>query len=110
MSIAMNQKKSIFLLNTRSSSYAFGIDNQGLVRHLYWGGKIESIEDFEMPVLTEISTNDPVSRLPEKSFRCMEACVTRNIVSRLHLQVGQEKLYISIADMTSFRQKLMRNW
>lgn len=61
-------KKSIFLLNTRSSSYAFGIDNQGLVRHLYWGGKIESIEDFEMPVLTEISTNDPVFEITREEF------------------------------------------
>ena len=68
MSIAMNQKKSIFLLNTRSSSYAFGIDDQGLVRHLYWGEKIESVEDFEMPVLTEVSTNDPVFEITREEF------------------------------------------
>ena len=68
MSIAMNQKKDIFLLNTRSSSYAFGIDDQGLVRHLYWGEKIESVEDFEMPVLTEVSTNDPVFEITREEF------------------------------------------
>ena len=68
MSIAMNQKKSIFLLNTRSSSYAFGIDDQGLVRHLYWGEKIEFVEDFEMPVLTEVSTNDPVFEITREEF------------------------------------------
>lgn len=68
MSIVINQKKDIFLLHTKSNSYAFGIDGQGLVRHLYWGKKIESVEDFEMPVLTEVSTNDPVFEITKEEF------------------------------------------
>lgn len=68
MSIVINQKKNIFLLNTRSTSYAFGIDDRGLVRHLYWGKKIDSVEDFEMPVLTEVSTNDPVFEITREEF------------------------------------------
>ena len=34
MSIAISTNKDVFLLNTKSTSYAFGIDDQGLVRHL----------------------------------------------------------------------------
>ncbi len=68
MSIVVNQKKDVFLLNTRSFSYAFGIDDQGLVRHLHWGKKIDSVEDFEMPVLNEVSTNDPVFEITREEF------------------------------------------
>ena len=32
----------------------------GLVRHLYWGSKIENVDDFDMPTLVEVSTNDPI--------------------------------------------------
>ena len=68
MSIVINQNKNVFLLNTRSNSYAFGIDDQGLVRHLYWGKKIEAVEDLEMPVLVEVSTNDPVFEITPEEF------------------------------------------
>lgn len=64
----MNLEKEIFLLNTRSDSYAFGIDDQGLVRHLYWGKKMDFVEDFDMPVLTEVSTNDPVFEITREEF------------------------------------------
>ncbi|MBD7915455.1 alpha-galactosidase [Clostridium sp. Sa3CUN1] len=68
MSIIVNKDKKIFLLQSKNNSYAFGIDNLGLVRHLYWGSKIESIEDFEMPILTEVSTNDPVFEITKEEF------------------------------------------
>lgn len=68
MSIIINKEKNIFLLQSKCNSYVFGIDNLGLVRHLYWGSKIESVEDFEMPVLTEVSTNDPVFEITKEEF------------------------------------------
>lgn len=68
MGIVVNENKNIFLLNTKSDSYVFGIDDQGLVRHLYWGKKIDFVEDFEMPVLTEVSTNDPVYEITREEF------------------------------------------
>lgn len=68
MSIVINNSKNVFLLQTVSNSYAFGIDDQGLVRHLYWGKRIEAVEDFEMPVLTEVSTNDPVYEITPEEF------------------------------------------
>lgn len=67
-SIVINRNGNIFLLNTRSTSYGFGIDDQGLVRHLYWGGRIASAEDLEMPVLEEVSTNDPVFEITREEF------------------------------------------
>ena len=39
MGIVVNDSQNLFMLQTRSNSYAFGIDNQGLVRHLYWGSR-----------------------------------------------------------------------
>ena len=68
MSIVINNSKNVFLLQTVSNSYAFGIDDQGLVRHLYWGKRIETVEDFEMPVSTEVSTNDPVYEITPEEF------------------------------------------
>ena len=49
MGIVINHSENIFLLQTRSNSYAFGIDDQGLVRHLYWEKRINEVEDFELP-------------------------------------------------------------
>lgn len=68
MSIVVDQSGTFFLLNTRTVSYAFGMDDQGLVRHLYWGKRIDSVEDFELPVLTEVSTNDPVFEITREEF------------------------------------------
>lgn len=68
VSIVISKNKDVFLLNTKSVSYAFGIDDQGLVRHLYWGKKIPSAEELEMPVLTEVSTNDPVLEITREEF------------------------------------------
>ena len=40
----------------------------GLVRHLYWGSKIENVDDFDMPTLVEVSTNDPVFEITKEEF------------------------------------------
>ena len=68
MGIVLNDSQNLFMLQTRSNSYAFGIDNQGLVRHLYWGSRINAMEDFEMPELAEVSTNDPVYEITKEEF------------------------------------------
>jgi alpha-galactosidase len=39
---------NLFLLNTKNTSYAFCVDVEGIVRHLYWGKKIDCIEDFQV--------------------------------------------------------------
>ena len=68
MNIIINKENNVFLLQSKNNSYVFGIDNLGLVRHLYWGSKIESVEDFEMEVLNEVSTNDPVFEITKEEF------------------------------------------
>lgn len=84
MGIIMNKSKDIFLLQSKNNSYAFGIDDLGLVRHLYWGSKIDNVEDFEMPKLTEVSTNDPVHEITREEFpvygslRYKEHCLKAN--------------------------------
>lgn len=68
MSIAVSTKNNVFLLSTKSTSYGFGVDDQGLVRHLYWGKKLPSVEELELPELTEVSTNDPVFEITREEF------------------------------------------
>lgn len=47
MSILVH-KDNLFSLNTQNTSYVFCIDVEGIVRHLYWGKKIDCAEDFEV--------------------------------------------------------------
>lgn len=68
MGIVINELKNIFALQSKNNSYVFGIDNMGLVRHLYWGSKIENVDDFDMPTLVEVSTNDPVFEITKEEF------------------------------------------
>ncbi|MBE7725071.1 MAG: alpha-galactosidase [Enterocloster citroniae] len=68
MSIAVSTKNNVFLLSTKSTSYGFGVDDQGLVRHLYWGKKLPSVEELELPELIEVSTNDPVFEITREEF------------------------------------------
>jgi alpha-galactosidase len=68
MSIAVSTNGTVFLLSTESTSYAFGIDDRGLVRHLYWGRGIPSVDELELPQLTEVSTNDPVFQITPEEY------------------------------------------
>ena len=68
MGIVINELKNVFALQSKNNSYVFGIANMGLVRHLYWGSKIENVDDFDMPTLVEVSTNDPVFEITKEEF------------------------------------------
>lgn len=68
MGIIINDLENVFALQSKNNSYVFGIDNMGLVRHLYWGSKIENVQEFEMPTLVEVSTNDPVFEITKEEF------------------------------------------
>lgn len=68
MGIIINKSKNIFNIQSKNMSYVFGVDNEGLLRHLYWGKKIEDVEEFDMPVLVEISTNDPVYEITKEEY------------------------------------------
>ncbi|MGL4373444.1 MAG: glycoside hydrolase family 36 N-terminal domain-containing protein, partial [Turicibacter sp.] len=81
MTITIDNERKVFGLHTTNTSYVFGVDDQGLLRHLHWGALAPSLSDFEMPVLTEVSTNDPVFEItPEEypvygSLRYKEHCL-----------------------------------
>lgn len=68
MSVTVSTESNVFLLSTASTSYAFGVDDRGLLRHLYWGKKLPSAEELEVPSLTEVSTNDPVFEITPEEF------------------------------------------
>jgi len=112
MGILMNKDKRIFALQSLNTSYIFGIDNEGLVRHLYWGNRVDEIKDFDMPVLVEVSTNDPVFEItPEEfpvfgSLRYKEHCLkvdfsdgTREIVYKyVGYSILENELIINLKD------------
>lgn len=68
MGIIINESKNIFNIQSKNTSYVFGVDNEGLLRHLYWGKKIEDTEEFDMPILVEVSTNDPVYEITKEEY------------------------------------------
>ena len=84
MGIYINDERKLISLTTENTEYAFCIDNQGLVRHLYWGNKINSPEDFDIPVLTEVSTNDPVYEITKEEYDMWRYSYPRIKAERLH--------------------------
>ena len=68
MGILINEKQNVFGIMTKNTSYVFGVDNNGLLRHLYWGKKINNINEFVMDELVEVSTNDPVFEITKEEF------------------------------------------
>lgn len=116
MSITINTKNDVFLLSTKSTSYAFGVDDRGLIRHIYWGKRLGSVEELELPPLTEVSTNDPVFEITKEEFpvhgglRYKDHCLkvifadgTRELVYQycgydVEQGDGQEELIIHLKD------------
>lgn len=112
MAIIINETKNIFNLVTKNNSYVLGIDNNGLVRHVYWGNKIQDIEDFEMPILAEVSTNDPVFEITKEEFpvygslRYKEHCLKANFSDKtrelvyeyIGYEINDKELIIKLKD------------
>ena len=66
--ILVNEAKNQFSIQTKSTSYIFCVDQSGLLRNLYWGKRIDSVDDFECLQLQEVSTNDPVLEITPEEF------------------------------------------
>ena len=47
--INIDEKRKIFLLNTRNWSYGFCVNGQGHLTNLHWGGPVRAIEDLPLP-------------------------------------------------------------
>ena len=112
MAIIINKEENIFSLNTINTSYVFGIDDEGLIRSLYWGRKINHIDDFELIKLEEVSTNDPVYEITHEEYpvygglRYKEHCLkvnfndgTREVKYKfVGYKVEENKLIVSLKD------------
>ena len=46
MGFLIDEKRLVFGVETAKTTYAFAVDNLGLLRHLYWGPKLNGLEDF----------------------------------------------------------------
>lgn len=94
MGILINEKQNVFGIMTNKTSYIFGVDNNGLLRHLYWGKKINNIDEFVMDELVEVSTNDPVFEITKEEFpvygglRYKEVCLKTEFYDK-----GREIVY-----------------
>ncbi len=110
--IKVNELSKIFSLNTKNTQYVFGVDNEGLLRHLHWGKKINNEEELDIEILNEVSTNDPVYEITPEEFpvygglRYKENCLkvkfadgTRDIVYKYEgYEVDNDKLIIKLKD------------
>ncbi|WP_195932220.1 alpha-galactosidase [Turicibacter sanguinis] len=68
MGFLIDEKRQLFGLETNKTTYAFAVDNMGLLRHLYWGPKVNNLEDFDVPALAEMSSNDPILDLTDEEY------------------------------------------
>jgi len=67
MAIRVSEGKQIFSVDTCGMSYVFALDVTGLLRHLYWGKKLNNPEEFIIHPVPEISSNDlPVDQTWEE--------------------------------------------
>jgi alpha-galactosidase len=58
--IQYSESRRVWLIKTAHSSYAMGVDGQGELQHLYWGGPLWRIEDIPAAAEKhEISSFDP---------------------------------------------------
>ncbi len=52
------EKNNIFVIETKSFHYVFGIDGEGFNRHIHWGEKC-GVNDYGFEAVHGISSNDP---------------------------------------------------
>ncbi|MGA3099153.1 MAG: alpha-galactosidase [Bryobacteraceae bacterium] len=68
-SIQYNESRKIWLLNTRTSSYAIGAKADGSLRHLYWGAPLWRMDDLAAPPdRRELSSFDPPEMLENDEY------------------------------------------
>lgn len=73
MGIAVKDNK-LFVLNTKQTSYAFFVDEDGVLVHLYWGKRISRAEDFDTDTMEgEQGYHPNIDKKREEcsSFGCM---------------------------------------
>lgn len=69
------QNETLFILNTKSTTYAFFEDDEGILVNLYWGKKISRIEDFDTRTMTGEQGYHP--NIDKKMEECSSYGMTR---------------------------------
>ncbi len=68
-SIQYVESRKIWLLTTRDSTYAMGVDPEGTLQHLYWGAPLWRADDVPAAaVRRELSSFDPPAMLQREEF------------------------------------------
>jgi len=68
-SIQFNESRKVWLLTTRTSSYALGLGADGALRHLYWGAPLWRLDDLATPPpRRDLSSFDPRQMLEAEEF------------------------------------------
>jgi alpha-galactosidase len=63
------ESRKVWLLTTRDSSYAMGVDANGSLQHLYWGAPLWRADDLPAAALRrELSSFDPPEMLQREEF------------------------------------------
>jgi len=63
------EDRKVWLLTTSQSSYAMGVDENGSLRHLYWGAPLWRVQDLPpAPRLRDLSSFDPRQMLENEEF------------------------------------------
>jgi alpha-galactosidase len=64
------EDRKVWLLTTSQSSYAVGVDENGSLRHLYWGAPLWRVQDLPPapPRLRDLSSFDPRQMLENEEF------------------------------------------
>lgn len=108
--IFVNNNK--FVLTTKNTEYAFCVDENGLLRNLYFGKKIGFPSDYIVETLFEVSTNDPVYEITKEEYpvygglrykeNCLKVCFddnTRDIVYVFEsYEINDNELIINLKD------------
>ncbi|MBM7693848.1 alpha-galactosidase [Peribacillus deserti] len=68
MGIRVRKDNRVFSLDGKNSSYLLCIDKQGHLLHLYWGGRISNLEDFDLPFVKGISTFEAKEDIMAEEF------------------------------------------
>ncbi|HEX3682665.1 MAG TPA: alpha-galactosidase [Bryobacteraceae bacterium] len=67
--VRYSEARKLWLITTAHSSYAMGVDGQGELQHLYWGGPLWRLDDVPAAVeKQEISSFDPHQMYEDEEF------------------------------------------
>ncbi|OON95882.1 MAG: alpha-galactosidase [Epulopiscium sp. Nele67-Bin005] len=104
--IYVNESKQHFSLQTANTSYVFCVDGEGLLRHLYWGSKIENTEELEYEVLCEVSTNDPVHEITPEEFPVYGGLLYKQHCLKAKFQNGDRGIFYQYEGYTQEQNTL----